>query len=268
MSSLFISNIINRGKKAPLEVLQERQLELQQLISDYEEKRKEVLSWDTASYHNKYDASRMTYYIDELKQTITKEKTKIDFLTFGMELREKKGKSKIGKKFKIGYVFTEPILQRVNQLPEDTVSIIRDFLPIDVHNRLLSFNLLTKLNKITDKNEDLRNLYRHIISSPQSLALISDSEAITRIKYINGGYYNHKYSAEYFSQSFNYKAGEIKTAIAFYIHKAMEITPLFAHILLKTVALLEAKKIKSKYHYIFHALTEQDAAAANIARRL
>ena len=263
MTSAYVTDFIREGKKAPLDVLKERQIVMRQLICHHKEQRDIALNWGKTAIYN-YQANILKYNIEALEEALTKEKAQIDFIQFGLELREKAIVEKKQKKLKKGHIFSEPILQRVDELPEDIVNIIRDFLPIQVWNSLLCFKLLTKLNKISDKDELLRNLYRHVVSSPHSLTLISEAEAISRIRYLNSGHFNPKYCHDFISRSFDYKAGEIKTAISFYVNRAMEINPLFAYKLLKTIAVIAAKKLTSRRYYKCYILTEQDAANANI----
>jgi hypothetical protein len=179
--------------------------------------------------------------------------------------RKEANKRKTVKKVKS----TDPLIARIEELPEVLVDFIGGFLPCCVFNQLLSQNLFGKLTKITNKDQILKRLWYHISSSVEFLRVLPREEAMSLVHTVQPRY-NPKFRG-FFQYQWNYdgvpreefrdivkmSVQELKTCIHNAIEVSMEQSPVYAHKLLKTVAVLSTKKSKICY-YTFPKVYETD----------
>jgi hypothetical protein len=196
-----------------------------------------------------------------VEEALKEERADIAFAKYGVKLREIAAVEKINsaaakKNIKKG-IYSEPILKRVQAMPEDIVNTIKEFLPLTTWNELLGQHILTKLTKISNKDDVLRRFYLFIVSRPQSLSLVKRDIAITRVRYLRDGGFNPQYCAKYLARIMQLNVTDLKTSIAFYLNKAKDVSPVFGNQLLKTLTVLTGKQLTwAPFH--FASLTEAD----------
>ena len=136
--------------------------------------------------------------------------------------------------------YSEPILLRVQGMPEDIVKIIYSYLPNDVWVKTISVNLYSKINKIGDKNM-IRMFIGYITSRQQFITLLSREEIVERS-------YEGTLIPDY-SRLHHENLKRAKVEIYSIIVDAMNMNPLFAFKLLKMVSVFSSKKWKAVYPF-------------------
>ena len=236
-----------------------------QIHPEEKKKNKEVikLNNDVRDYFR-----QVRLYRDELQKT----REQIARLSKAKELqqlalveRKEANKRKTVKKVKS----SDPLIARIEELPEVLVDLIGGFLPCCVFNQLLSQNLFGKLTKITNKGQILKRLWYHISSSVEFLRVLPREEAMSLVHTVEPRY-NPKFRGFFqyqwlhngivgdeFRDVTKMTVQELKTCIHNAIEVSMEKSPVYAHKLLKTVAVLSTKKSKICY-YTFPKVYETD----------
>jgi len=157
-------------------------------------------------------------------------------------------KEKTGVKLKKGQ-FSEPILTKVNKLPEEVVNIIKEYLPIHVFNKLM-FSTLTKLFVVSKTKPQIPADIKHafiglVCNQPETLRLLSYKQA-------------HSIVADMSLYRFaNYKNNtDLKNKIFMVLGLAMEKNVEFAYKMLKTVVVLSQANLRiSQYGAIGKPIT-------------
>ena len=90
--------------------------------------------------------------------------------------------------------------------------------------------------------------------------MIDRSVAIKRVRTLKDGTTNPKYCGKHILCIHRFSVNQIKTHIAYYIHQAKKLHPIFAYKLLKIIAVLSVKKSRFSPwgNYKFYNLTEHD----------
>jgi hypothetical protein len=179
--------------------------------------------------------------------------------------RKEANKRKTVKKVKS----TDPLLARIEELPEVLVELIGGFLPYSVLNQLLSQNLFGKLTKITNKNQILKRFWYHISTSVEFLRVLPREEAMSLVHIVEvrynpkfRGFFQYQWHhngivGDEFRDAAQMTGQELKACIHNAVEVSMEKSPVYAHKLLKTVAVLSTKKSKICY-YMFPKVYETD----------
>jgi hypothetical protein len=261
MSYLELSRFIKQGKKAPVDVLERRQKELRRMHRKFESELNHLASEELTTGNVYFAIPQLRSQMNMVEEALKEERADIAFAKYGVKLREIAAVEKINsaaakKNIKKG-IYSEPILKRVQAMPEDIVNTIKEFLPLTTWNELLGQHILTKLTKITNKDDVLRRFYLFIVSRPQSLSLVKRDIAITRVRYLRDGGFNPQYCAKYLARIMQLNVTDLKTSIAFYLNKAKDVSPVFGNQLLKTLTVLTGKQLTwAPFH--FASLTEAD----------
>jgi hypothetical protein len=261
MSYLELSRFIKEGKNAPIDVLERRQKEMRRMHREFESELNHLANEELTTGNVYFAIPQLRSQMNMVEEALKEERADIAFAKYGVKLREMAAVEKINsaaakKNIKKG-IYSEPILQRVQTMPEDIVNTIKEFLPLTTWNELLGQNILTKLTKITNKDHVLRRFYLFIVSRPQSLYLVKRDIAVTRVRYLRDGTPNPQYCAKYLTRIMQLNATDLKTSIAFYLNKAKDVSPLFGNQLLKTLAVLTGKQL-TWAPFNFASLTESD----------
>ena len=228
-------------------------------------KKKEVkkLNNDVIDYFRQVRILRVELH--KTREQITRLSKAHELQQLALVERKEINKRKTVKKVKS----TDPLLARIEELPEVLVELIGGFLPYSVLNQLLSQNLFSKLTKITNKDQILKRFWYYISSSVEFLRALPKEEALPLVHSVELRY-NPKFRG-FFQYQWNHNGVareelrdvvkmtvlELKTCIHNAIEVSMEKTPVFAHKLLKTVAVLSTKKSKNCY-YMFPKVYETD----------
>jgi hypothetical protein len=143
---------------------------------------------------------------------------------------------KSGVKLKKGQ-FSEPMLSIVARLPEDTIKLIKEFLPLHVQNRVLRTSV-AKLFITSQKTPripiEMKDAFLHFIcNQPESLRLITYKQGLSLISAASS-YRFTKYSSQ----------TELKNKIFMMIGLAMEKNAAFAYKMLKTLVVLGKPNLK------------------------
>ena len=172
-----------------------------------------------------------------------------------MAAKTAKSQTALAKKNMKKGVYSEPILAKVNALPEVIVNIVGSYLTYETLNELLSENLMHRVVKIGDKNM-LLQFIKEVTSKPKYLTLLPREEARKKVVRLSNGDFNPQYS--WFSYCLR-SCKQLKTEIYDTIMLAKARNPQFAHSVLKTVAVLNTKKWRyNKYVPRIRELTEDD----------
>jgi hypothetical protein len=143
---------------------------------------------------------------------------------------------KSGVKLKKGQ-YSEPILSIVARLPEDTIKLINEFLPLHVQNRVLRASvakLFVTSQKTTSIPIEMKEAFLHFIcNQPESLRLITFKQGLSLVS--SGSSYRF---TNYGSQT------ELKNKILMMIGLAMEKNAAFAYKMLKTLVVLGKPNLK------------------------
>ena len=261
MSYLELSRFLKQGNKAPIDVLEKRQKEMRRMHREVESELNYLASEELTTGNVYFAIPQLRSQMHMIEEAMKQEREDIAFAKYGVKLREMAAVEKINsdaakKNIKKG-IYSEPILKRVQTMPEDIVNTIRDFLPLTTWNELLGQHILTKLTKITNKEDVLRRFYLFIVSRPQSLYLVKRDIAITRVRYLRDGSFNPQYCGKYLARIMQLNSTDLKTSIAFYLNKAKDVSPVFGNQLLKTLTVLSGKQLTwGTFH--FASLTEAD----------
>ena len=188
----------------------------------------------------------------------------IEFLEFKMMLKATEQNEKklvtLAKKNMPKGVYSEPILEKVVKLPEVIVEIIGQYLPISVHNNLLSEDLYRKINNI--KNVDVtKNVLRVMRHNSMYLTILSREEARTKILFIDG-VVNQTFESDSFLDT-NYLR-YAKKALYQLVVMAKIGNPVFASKILKTIAVFRSGKFtvnNNRNGGLYREFTEQDLPA-------
>jgi len=145
-------------------------------------------------------------------------------------------KDKSGPKLKKGQ-FSEPILTKVCRLPEETVRIIKEYLPIQVLNSVMC-GTLAKLMMTSQKKQnihpEMKQAFLHYICNQyESLRFLSFEQA----RSVVGQMSLYRFT-NYTSQT------ELKNKIFMMIGMAREKNPAFAYKMLKTFVVLGKPNFK------------------------
>lgn len=189
----------------------------------------------------------------------------IEMLKFKMMINETQQKEKklasLAKKNMPNGVYSEPILEKVVKLPEVIVNMIGEYLPISVHNNLLSDNLFGKINNIG--NLDMKKKFFSImLRNPMYLTILTREEARSKIEFI-GGVKNPTYRYRTTSELLDLQ--HVKKELYNFIVLAKARNPVFASKILKTMAVLNTRKFTVNKiranRLLMSFLTEQDLPA-------
>lgn len=144
----------------------------------------------------------------------------------------------------------EPILEKINKLPEDIVRIIGEYVPYSVRIELLESRQKTStlLNKMTC---DMSHMFLGIIcTEPDFLKMLSPEEAMKQMPLIYDEYgeivRNLNYSPFY---GRNYKHAQYNYRIRHILNLAKEVNPKFVYKIMKMIRILfnPLKKYIIKY---------------------
>ena len=170
--------------------------------------------------------------------------------------RQKEEKKAMSKKMKKGTIlFSDPLLQKINCLPEDLVVLIGTFLPEEVFsikNHILESML--KTNRLLSRCSAAlkKSFLTSFCRTRQFLALLPYNDAVAEVSLMGNRYY----------YSDTVKETEVK--ILHLLEMAKASNPKFAHHILKTLHILidPSKKYKCKKfawnENPFKNLTEED----------
>jgi hypothetical protein len=228
-------------------------------------KKKEVkkLNNDVSDYFRQVRIYRLE--LAKTKEQIDRLYKAQDLQQMAVVERKEANKRKTVKKVKS----TDPLLARIEELPEVLVELIGGFLPYSVLNQLLSQNLFGKLTKITNKNQILKRFWYHISTSIEFLRVLPREEAMSLVHIVEvrynpkfRGFFQYQWHhngivGDEFRDAAQMTVQELKTCIHNAIEVSMEQSPVYAHKLLKTVAVLSTKKSKICY-YTFPKVYETD----------
>jgi hypothetical protein len=169
-------------------------------------------------------------------------------------LKTEKAQAALARKNMKKGVYSEPILAKVNKLPEVIVELIGAYLPYETLNELLSQDLWRRVVRIGDRKMLLRFILE-VTSQPMYLTLLPREEALKKVRFLRGGAHNPSYSwISYWLHDFK----KLKTAIYDTLLLAKAGNPQFAHSVLKTVAVLNSRKWRVNKSALERTLTEED----------
>jgi hypothetical protein len=144
-------------------------------------------------------------------------------------------KEKSGHKLKKGQ-FSEPILTKVGRLPEETVRIIKEYLPINVINKVLYATLAARFvssRKKQNIHPEMKQAFLHYICNQyESLRFLSIKQAKSLVEEMSLYRFTN-----YSSQT------ELKNKLFMMIGMAMEKNAAFAYKMLKTFVVLGKPKL-------------------------
>ena len=211
----------------------------------------------------KYDAAKkraskvaanvsLYYHINQSIVTAIEETEKAEALK--MTVKTQKAEAAIAKRNMKKGVYSEPILAKVNSLPQELVKIIGAYLPYETLNELLSQDLMRRVIRIGNRSMLLRFI-QEVTSQPNYLTLLSHQEARKKVRYLRNGDFNPEYNwASYWIHT----CKKLKTVIYDTLLLAKAGNPQFAHSILKTVAVLNSRKWKVNRRSLARDLTEND----------
>ena len=206
--------------------------------------RKEVRSLRSATRKSMRDI-----YVAELRMTVLVDANK--------QKEEAKTNAEIVKKLKKGQ-FSDPLLQKINRLPEDVVNFISTFLPDDVvfdirvrefENRKATKSLLSRCEP-----ELKARILHHFSTVPEFLSVLPWEERYIQIREIEGQV-NPSWNAYYWVWS----NSMLNVKILNLINMAKASNPKFAYEILRWFHILidTTKKYKLKYNsYQYNVLTD------------
>jgi hypothetical protein len=169
-------------------------------------------------------------------------------------LKTEKAQAALARKNMKKGVYSEPILAKVNKLPEVIVELIGTYLPYETLNELLSQDLKRRVIRIGDRKMLLRFILE-VTSQPKYLTLLPREEALKKVRFLRGGAHNPSYSwISYWLHDFK----KLKTVIYDTLVLAKAGNPEFAHSVLKTVAVLNSRKWRVNKFALERTLTEED----------
>jgi len=135
--------------------------------------------------------------------------------------------------------FSEPILQKIAQLPLDCVNIIKEFLPVSVWNRLMEISvkkLLQNSPKSPGTSKEMKfALFQYMCRQPDFLAVLDKKRAIEMVEH------NSAYRFSYYSSDV-----ELKNKIRMAINMAINKKPEFAYKILKAFVILGRPHVKRR----------------------
>jgi hypothetical protein len=174
-----------------------------------------------------------------------------------LSLKTEKAQAALARKNMKKGVYSEPILAKVNKLPEELVKHIGTYLPYETLNELLSQDLKRCVIRIGDRRMLLRFI-QEITTRPKYLTLLPREEARSKVRFLSNGDANPEYNwSSYWLHDFK----KLKTVIYDTLVLAKAGNPEFAHSVLKTVAVLNSRKWKVNKYAIAVNLTEDDLPA-------
>ena len=177
-----------------------------------------------------------------------------------LTLKTEKAQAALARKNMKKGIYSEPILAKVNKLPEFIVELIGTYLPYETLNEMLSQDLKRRVIRIGDTSM-LRRFIQEITTRPKYLTLLSREEALTKVRFLSNGNTNPTYNwISYCLHDFK----KLKTVIYDTLLLAKAGNPQFAHSVLKTVAVLNSRKWKVNKYALAVNLTENDLPAEYI----
>jgi len=249
----YMDNVIAlRPLKADMEALKD---ELDRMKVDLERKQQQYEEAKEKAHKVAAKISNFTHINHSIVLAI-EETEKAEALK--ITVKTAKAQAVLAKKNMKKGVYSEPILAKVNKLPEVLVEIIGTYLPYDTLNELLSEDLWRRVVRIGDKNM-LLGFIKEMTSRPKYLTLLPREEARKKVRYLQSGVANPEYRwTSYCINGFT----RLKTEIYDTIILAKAGNPQFAHSVLKTVAVLNSRKWKEyKYGPEIRDFTENDLPA-------
>ena len=191
-----------------------------------------IMQYNHIKEHLKFEKKQLRKAeLQELKMRLTLDAAEARDYVNQMNQMEKSG-----VKLKKGQ-FSEPILSIVARLPEDTIKLIKEFLPLHVQNRVLRASV-AKLFVTSQKTSSIpikmKEAFLHFIcNQPESLRLITFKQGLSLVS--SGSSYRF---TNYGSQT------ELKNKILMMIGLAMEKNAAFAYKILKTLVILGKPNLK------------------------